>query len=278
MTNRLPVRPLFSCLLVLLLVLRSPALPADDAPPVDTAKLAPLGAGDTVNIQVYGQPDMATTAYIGDDGSVSVPLAGAVPIAGLSAVAAARRIEEALKSGQFLVDPHVTIAVTQSRSQRVSVLGEVRQPGRYPLDPGTSVLDALAQAGGLNATAADMVFILRTDAQGKETRYPVNTKAYTDNSHGAPAMVLQSGDSILVPAAEQFYIYGEVTSANKYRVEPNMTVIQAIARAGGITPRGSDRRVEIKRMGPDGKYIILRAKPNDPVLADDVIRVKESIF
>jgi polysaccharide biosynthesis/export protein len=187
-------------------------------------------------------------------------------------------VQQALKDGQFLRDPHVTVAVAQSRSQRISVLGEVRLPGRYPLDPGTTVLDVLAQAGGLTATAADVVYILHTDAQGIETRYPIDTKAYTDKKSDAQARVLQTGDSVFVPTAEQFYIYGEVTSSNKYRVEANMTVIQAIARAGGVTPRGSERRVEIKRLAPDGKYIIIRAKPNDLVKADDVIRVKESIF
>jgi polysaccharide export outer membrane protein len=247
--------------LVLFILLRAAPLLAADGGPGDARKLAPLGAGDTISIQVYGQPDMSTTVYIGDDGTVSVPLAGPVQVGGLSPVEAAKRVEMALKNGQFLIDPHVTVAVVQSRSQRVSVLGEVRLPGRYPLDPGTTVLDVLAQAGGLTATAADVVYILRADAQGKETRYPVNTKAYTDSKNDAPALMLQTGDSVFVPTAEQFYIYGEVTSSNKYRVEPNMTVIQAI-----------------KRMGADGKYTIIRAKPNDLVKADDVIRVKESIF
>ena len=92
-----------------------------------------------------------------------------------------------------------------------------------------------------------------------------------------PEQLLRGGDSIVVPRAEQFYIYGEVTAPNKYRVEQDMTVIQAIARAGGVTPRGSERRVDIKRL-VDGKYLTVKAKLNDPVKADDVIHVKESIF
>lgn len=278
MTNRSLQRVLISGWLVLLLLLQATLPRAAHGAAGDAGKLAPLGAGDTISIQVYGQPDMSTTVYIGDDGTVSVPLAGPVQVAGLSPVDAAKRVETALKTGQFLLDPHVTVSVVQSRSQRVSVLGEVRLPGRYPLDPGTTVLDVLAQAGGLTATAADVVYILRTDPQGKESRYPVDTKAYADPKNSAPALALQTGDSVLVPTAAQFYIYGEVTSSNKYRVEPNMTVIQAIARAGGVTPRGSERRVEIKRMDTDGKYTIIRAKPSDLVKPDDVIRVKESIF
>jgi polysaccharide export outer membrane protein len=82
----------------------------------------------------------------------------------------------------------------------------------------------------------------------------------------------------VVPHADQYYIYGEVKAPNMYRLEPKMTVIQAIAQAGGITPRGSDRRIEIKRPGKDGKYTIVHAKADDLVAPDDVIRVKESIF
>jgi polysaccharide export outer membrane protein len=89
--------------------------------------------------------------------------------------------------------------------------------------------------------------------------------------------VLHGGDTIVVPRAEQFYIYGEVASPNKYRVEPNMTVIQAISRAGGVSLRGSEHRVEIKRMSK-GSYITIKAKLSDLVQPDDVIHVKESIF
>jgi len=89
---------------------------------------------------------------------------------------------------------------------------------------------------------------------------------------------LQGGDSVYVPRADQYYIYGEVTSPNMYRLEPGMTVIEAVARAGGVTVRGSERRIDIKRAGKDGKYVVIHAKPDDHIAADDVIRVKEAIF
>jgi polysaccharide export outer membrane protein len=241
-------------------------------------RVVQLGPGDSVNIEVYGQPDMTSTVYVADNGTISVPLAGAVQVLGLSPVEAGARVEKALREGQFLVDPHVTLTVTQSRSQRVSVLGEVRTPGRYAIEPNTSVLDLLAQAGGITETGAYTIYILRADAGGKEVRYPINLKGLSDRKDALPTQILQAGDSVYVPRAEQFYIYGEVAAPSEYRIEPGMTVIQAIARAGGITPRGSERRVDIKRPGKDGQYEIIHAKPGDLVLADDVIRVKESIF
>jgi polysaccharide export outer membrane protein len=263
----------------------APAKPPAAKPPAvaDAAAgasvpLLQLGAGDSVTIQVYGQPDMGATVYVSDDGSIPVALAGAVQVAGLSPAQASLRIEKALRDGKFLVDPHVTLTVTQSRSQRVSVLGQVGTPGRYPIESNTSIFDLLAQAGGVTENGAEVVYILRPDKEGKETRYPINLKQMVNGDRPAQTERLKGGDTVFVPRAEQFYIYGEVSQPGKYRVEPGMTIVQAIARAGGVTLRGSERRVDIKRHKPDGSYATSKAKLAELVQPDDVIRVKESIF
>jgi polysaccharide export outer membrane protein len=256
-------------------------LPASSNPPAargdSPSRIIQLGPGDSVGIQVYGQPDMTTVVYVSDDGTIPVPLAGPVQIAGLSPAEASKRIEKALKDGMFLIDPHVTLTVTVSRSQRVSVLGQVGHPGVYPIESTTTIFDLLALAGGSLETGSEDIFLLRTDANGTLQRYPINLKGLDSAKSAIPELALRGGDSILVPRAEQFYIYGEVTAPNKYRIEREMTVVEAIARAGGVTPRGSERRVDIKRL-VDGKYVTVKAKLNDPVRADDVIHVKESIF
>jgi len=255
-----------------ILLLLGVASHAADQPAVDKRRLAILSAGDSVTIQVYGQPELATTDYVGDDGTVSMPLVGHVPVAGLSPVEAAKRLEKALKDGEFLLDPHVTVTVSQSSGQRVAVLGQIKGPGRYPFDPSTTVFDLLALAGGVTENAGSVVYINRVDpSSGKTQRIPVPKDRLASQT-------VQSGDSIEVPKGDQFYIYGEVTGPNMYHLEPGMTVMQAIIRAGGITPRGSERRVDVKRMGKDGKYVVSHAKPGDLVQPDDVILVKESLF
>jgi polysaccharide export outer membrane protein len=221
---------------------------------------------------------MDTVLGVADDGTIRIPLAGNVQVGGLSAETAARRVEQAFKDGGFFVDPHVTLTVTQSLSQRVSVLGEVKTPGRYPVDAKTNIVDLLAQAGGETEFASNTVYVLRTDAAGVVKRYPVNLKGLIDSGTSAPTQLLRGGDSVYVPRAEQFFILGEVQKPSMYKLEANLTVIQAISLAGGVTPRGSDRRVEIKRSGKNGEQVIIKPKPNDLVLPDDVIRVKESIF
>jgi polysaccharide export outer membrane protein len=89
---------------------------------------------------------------------------------------------------------------------------------------------------------------------------------------------LKGGETIHVERAPMFYIYGEVTRAGAYRLETNMTVMQAIAAGGGITPRGSDRRLKMRRTGADGKVVETDATLKDVVQADDVIFVKEALF
>jgi polysaccharide biosynthesis/export protein len=241
------------------------------------APLVQLGPGDSVTIAVYGQPDLNGTVYVSDDGTIPVALTGPVKVGGLSPAEASARIEKALRDGKYLVDPHVTLTVSDSRSQRVSVLGQVGKPGRYAIQSDTSIFDLLAEAGGITEIGGDQVFILRTDKAGAITRYPISLKALAEGTN-TDAVALTAGDSVMVPVAPQLYIYGEVTAPGKFKVEPGMTVVQAIARAGGVTQRGSANRVDIKRRKPDGSYQTTKASLSDLVQADDVIRVKESIF
>ncbi|HKY93138.1 MAG TPA: SLBB domain-containing protein [Nevskiaceae bacterium] len=253
---------------------------AESAPiPVPGASLPllQLGPGDAVTVQVYGRPEMTTTTYVADDGAIQVPLAGAVRVGGVSPAEAGRRIADALR-GDYVLDPHVTVTLAQFRSQQVSVLGEVRSPGRYPVDSRITPFDLLAQAGGITEDGADTVVLIRTGTDGQARRETIDLRALTRPDGGLPDLVLRGGDSLFVPRAEQFYIYGEVHSPNMYRLEPGMTVIQAISRGGGITTRGSDRRIEIQRSAPDGRSLTVDAHPADRVLANDVIRVKERIF
>jgi polysaccharide biosynthesis/export protein len=260
-------------LLALSAVCRSAEVPV----PADQQHMSQLGPGDSVSIQVFGQPE-SPNVYVGDDGTISVPLVGNIQVAGISPVEAAARVAKALKNGGYFVNPHVTILVTQPRSQLVSVVGEVQSSGRYLINPRTTIVDLLAQAGGVKDTASDVGYVLRSDDNGHISRYPVNLSGVTDIKDVLPTATLLGGDSLVVPRAEHYFVHGEVTTPGTYRIEPGMTVIQGIARAGGINERGSERRIQLERLGKNGQYQVLHAKPDDPIQADDIIRVKESIF
>jgi polysaccharide biosynthesis/export protein len=239
--------------------------------------LSQLGTGDSVSIRVYGQPDV-DNAYVAEDGTISVPLVGDVQVKGLTPVEAATQVAKALKDGGFFVDPHVTIIITDVRSQLVSVTGEVSNVGHYPVNPRTTIVDLLTQAGGLKETASVTGYVLRADASGHMNRYPVKLNGLGDLKDALPNGMLMGGDSLVVPKAETYFVLGEVVAPGKFPIEPGLTLIQAIARAGGANARGSERRIQLKRLGKDGEYHVVSVKPSDPIEAGDMIRVKESIF
>ena len=225
-----------------------------------------LGPGDTVRVTVFGQPDLTTEARIGERGTVDLPLVGPVRVTGRTPVDAAHVIADALKKGEYLKAPQVTVALTTVRSRQVSVLGLVLRPGRYPIEEANlNVPEVIAAAGGIAPGGADTVTVIR-DGQPKKV------------SALGKDFALKAGDTVYVDRAPVFYIYGEVTRSGAYPVTPNLTVMQAISVGGGITPRGSDRRVKLRRVGADGKVVETDAGLQDVVKADDVIYVKESIF
>jgi polysaccharide export outer membrane protein len=225
-----------------------------------------LGVGDAVRVTVFQQPDLTTETRISEKGTVSLPLVGELKLAGLSPAAAGGEIAQALKKGKFLKNPQVSVAVVTLRSRQVSVLGAVARPGRYALDEASSNLaDVIAAAGGIGEAGADVVTVIR---DGKEHKVDVLGKPFA----------LKGGETVHVERAPVFYIYGEVTRAGAYRLEPGMTVMQALAAGGGITPRGSDRRMKLRRTGPDGKPVESDAGLRDPLKPNDVIYVRESLF
>jgi polysaccharide biosynthesis/export protein len=242
--------------------------------------LMPLGPQDSVTIHIDEDTNVVapTPVTVGDDGTLRIPYVGPIPVGGLSPDAAARRAEKALRDGKFFLNPHVAITVVQSLSQRVSVLGEVKTPGRYPVDAKTSVVDLIALAGGFTDLSASVIYVSRTDANGNIRKFAVNMRGLNDPKNNLPEQALRGGDSVFVPRADQFFILGEVQKPAMYKLEANMTVEQAISVAGGLTLKGSMRRVEIKRTGKDGADVAIKARLGDMVQPGDVIRVKESIF
>ncbi len=241
--------------------------------------LLQIGPGDQVRVEVFGNADLGTTINVTDDGTIRMPLAGLVAIGGQSPAEAAKRIEAALKTGEFLLNPQVTVTVVQSLSQRVSVLGEVGKPGRYAIESNSTVFDLIALAGGITDKGSDVIYIFREDAGGVLQRLPVDLRRIVSSQDASSAaiMTLRGGDSINVPKAT-FFITGEVRQPGEYRIEGDMMLYEAIARAGGLTPLGSNSRIEIQRKGPDGKVIEVKVSKKLRIEPGDVIRVKERLF
>lgn len=260
------------------LLLAALALPASPASAAGDEPQETLGPGDGVRISVYQNPDLATETRVSESGLVSMPLVGEVPVAGLTPIDAGDRIARYLEDGRYLPDPQVTLTLMTVRSRQVAVLGHVARPGQYPLDGGgRRLIDILAMAGGI-AESGDSTVIVLLDRDGGIERRQIDVPDMYGSGDLSANVELRGGDSIFVPGAREFYVYGEVRQAGSYRLRPNTTVLDAISLGGGLSPRGTDNGVRIHRQMPDGTVRVFKAKLADAVKANDVVHVAESLF
>ncbi len=237
-----------------------------------------LGAGDSIRILVFQNPELTLESRIAENGVISYPLLGSVNIGGKTVVEAERQIARALESGGFVLKPQVTIALAQIRSAQVSVLGQITRPGRYPLETANlKVSDLIALAGGPSATGSDVV-ILSGTRDGKPFKREIDLPLALLGQNGQEDLPVQGGDILFVNRAPMFYVYGEAQRPGSYRLERNMTVQQALATAGGISTRGMELWLKLDRKQADGSTIQLAPGRFDLVLPDDVIYVRESPF
>ncbi len=236
-----------------------------------------LGSGDTVRITVFENPDMTTETQISESGNITFPLLGEVTIGGLSRSAAEAKLAGMLKEGGFVNQPQLNINILEYRSQQISVLGQVNKPGKYALDGPSNVLDLISLAGGVNETGADQITIIKND-QGKAVKNTINLVDLFQTGSLEENIEVNDGDVIHVGRAPVFYIYGEVQRSGAYRLEPGMTVMQALSVGGGLTPRGTERGVKVSRRNDSGELQKLEVKLTDPLQENDVVHVKESLF
>jgi polysaccharide export outer membrane protein len=236
-----------------------------------------LGAGDTIKVQVFQNPDLAMEARVSESGTISYPLVGSVPVGGLTIPDAEQRIAAALKAKDILKAPQVNINVVQVRGNQVSVVGQVNKPGRVPLETfNMRVSEVIAVAGGIAPTGDDMVVVTGM-RDGTPFRKEIDMSALMAGQRGDDVVVM-SGDTIHVNKAPQYYVAGEAQKPGSYRVERGMTVMQALAASGGPTPRGTLNRLRLTRTSPDGAVVQLEPRLNDPVKPGDVLFVRESLF
>jgi len=237
-----------------------------------------LGAGDAIRILVFQNPDLTLDSRVSEGGTITYPLIGTVQIGGLTISGAEQKIATALKSGGFVQQPQVNIILIQNRGNQVSVLGQVNRPGRFPLETfNTRVSDMLAAAGGAAAGGDDIVIVTGV-RDGKPFRKQIDIPSLYIGDKPDADLVLSGGDTIYVHRAPVFYIYGEAQRPGAFRIERNMTVMQALSMGGGPTARGSEWRLRLHRKGADGAIEQLSPELTDPIKPDDVIYVRESLF
>jgi polysaccharide biosynthesis/export protein VpsN len=171
------------------------AKPVNLPPPYDTTA---LGVGDVFELRIVGEDKVPSNFKVASDGTVMLPLAKRVHVAGLEPQKLEDIVVEKLKAEGQLTDPIVTVKVIEYNSKRIEIIGEVQKSGSFPLEPKMSLMRLIAQAGGFNAMAKkDKVSIRRQLKDGTVTAAEVNVEDIMANL--IPDVPLQAGDSVTVP-------------------------------------------------------------------------------
>jgi polysaccharide biosynthesis/export protein len=264
-----------------------------------------VGPEDLLEIGIFGQEKMNRTVRVSGQGDITMPMLGAVKVAGLTPQKIEKRLGE-LYDAQFLVNPQVTVVVKEFRYQRVSVTGAVAKPGIYELIGPRTLLEVLSLAGGLasqtsSIPAGDVITVIRRPKTpepagiGKagtsqispplaETLVIDIRRLVSGRSPDLNVMVA-NGDVVDVPFADTAYVMGAVKQPKSVAVKENLTLSQAVALAGGLDPLLASNSITIMRFDKEGtpisiktnlKSIMNKNEPDIPIKGSDVVMVNES--
>jgi polysaccharide export outer membrane protein len=261
----------------------APSASADATPAADYT----LGVQDVLKIAVFDEPTLTGSYRIDSDGAFQYPLIGRIQAAGLTLRAVEGELTKRLADG-WVRRPQVAVEVEQYRSRNVFIVGEVRTPGKYPLAGQTTLIEALALAGYMTPAAGSEILVLHPEASdradhqlspeltsaARTTR--VNVGDLQAGRSGAN-VVLNEGDTIFVQRARTFFVGGNVRSPGRFTWEQGLTVQQALSLAGGLTEKGSNRRLKVTRV-VNGKSKKVDIELEDQIQPDDVLEVPQRLL
>lgn len=241
-----------------------------------SVKLAP---GDLIELSVYNVPELSTKARVGSSGEVYLPLIDYVHVADLTVDQAQALIEKRLEDGGFVRNAHATITVDESSSQGVTILGEVVKPGIYPALGERKLYDFVSAAGGFTSAAGRRISVIRDHGRGVTITVDLPRNLADDLKDNVSIF---PGDTITVPRAPIVYVVGDVGHPTGLLIDNgSLTVLQAIALAGGTNHTAKMSAARIIRKGPMGmtetkvplKKMLEAKAPDITLQADDILFV-----
>ncbi|HEV8334809.1 MAG TPA: polysaccharide biosynthesis/export family protein [Candidatus Polarisedimenticolia bacterium] len=249
-----------------------------------------IGGEDLLEINVFEQPDLNRTVRVSGDGTISVPLLGVIPVSGLTVKETEARLRDLL-SAKYLTDPQVTVFVKEAKSKKVSVVGAVEKPGTVEMLGQRSLLEAISEAGGLTQQAGKDLYVLRSDRSGATTRIDVDLDDLMIKGNPELNIPILPGDVINIPIDRILHVYvdGAVRKPGEveYKNSRPLNLLQAIAAAGGLSERASQKGIVLIRNRPDGAQemykvdlkAVRKGKQANMVLVNgDSIYVPETFF
>src|SRR2546425_10260676 len=259
-------------------------------PPTVAGPDHPVGPEDLLEISVFEIPELNRTVRVSEKGTISLPLLGEMEVKGLTAMQLEDHLRQAL-SQKYLQDPQVSVFVREFGSKKVSVIGAVGKPGVYEMLGPRTLLQILSEAGGLEKEAGSHLYVIRAAPEGTAQTIPVRVGDLLMNRNPELNLAVQPGDVISVPIDRPIYIYVDGAVKTPGRLEElasrPISLLQAIAKAGGVSERANLKAIQILRRASDGTQGDLRVnlkrirqgKEPDPMLEEgDVVVVSETFF
>jgi polysaccharide export outer membrane protein len=248
-----------------------------------------IGPRDLIKIRVFEMPELNLEVRVSEEGTVSLPPMGDVSLTGQTETEAALTLKTLLES-KYAQRATVEVKVQEFRSRPISVIGAVKQPGPLTFSGRWTLLEALTAAGGVAENHGNSLYVLRRADNGLSDQVPIDLDQLLERADPRVNIPLFANDLINVPSAVEVTVYclGEIShpGAVTFKSTERITLIAAIARAGGLTDRAS-KKIRIKRANAAAGTPELEANYNrilageDPDLElrqGDVVVVKESFF
>ncbi len=241
-----------------------------------------LGIGDLIEISVFGVPDLSTKTRIGGSGDIYLPLIDYVHVADLTSDEAQTLIQKRLEDGGFVRGPHVSIFVNESASQAITLAGEVNHPGTYPAIGERRLFDLISAAGGLSDKAGRKVTIERRGNPGQRVELQLSSNLAEDTENNVDVF---PGDTIIVSRAGIIYVVGDVNHPSGFLMEDSgLSVLKALALAGGSTRTSALKKTRILRQTPNGiqeipidlRKVLYAKAPDMALVKGDVLFVPGS--
>jgi polysaccharide biosynthesis/export protein len=212
-----------------------------------------IGPGDIVDVEVFNIPELSGTVRVGQDGDANLPVLGPIHLAGLGAEAASRFVESELRRRGLVLEPKVTVSISEFATQGANVMGEVRSPGIYPTLGSRTLLDMISLAGGVSTSAGKLVTIIHRS----DPHHPVYV-ALAQNAAGLKDQrnpIILPGDTIVVARAGIIYVIGDVGRPGGYLIDNNekVSLMQALTLAGGSTQTSKLSQARLIRKLPTGR-------------------------
>lgn len=282
-----------SCLLIGILTVSAAAAQTSpragapaSTPTAETPNDYVVGSQDVLKVTVFDEPTMSGSYRVDADGSFQYPMLGRVRAAGLKPREIADTLKAKLEDG-YINRAQVSVEVEQFRSRSVFIVGEVRSPGKYPMTGAMTLIEALAAAGSTTPNASTEVLILRprnsaavqplTPDQMDQANVSRVSLADLQLGRLSENVPLMEGDTIFVPKAEKFFITGQIKSPGAYTYERGLSVLQAISLAGGLTEKGSNRRLKVIRT-VKGKKVEQGIDLDDTIQPGDTLVIPQRLL